>query len=83
MALGQLGGDVPERDGGLSGSLRYGRLRSGGFLRRDSDLLQWCGCFLGHGGGFLGWWLRIPTIADSDSDRSRTLIPIEGGQRFR
>ena len=27
--------------------------------------------------------VRIPTIADSDSDRSRTLIPIEGGQRFR
>jgi transposase len=27
--------------------------------------------------------LRIPTIADSDSDRSRTLIPIQGGQGFR
>jgi hypothetical protein len=24
--------------------------------------------------------VRIPTIADSDSDRSRTLIPIEGGR---
>jgi len=27
--------------------------------------------------------VRIPTIADSDSDRSRTLIPIQGGQGFR
>jgi hypothetical protein len=27
--------------------------------------------------------VRIPTIVDSDSDRSRTLIPIEGGQGFR
>lgn len=27
--------------------------------------------------------VRIPTIADSDSDRSRPLIPIERGQGFQ